>query len=87
MRVDEVMGYIEYRVLDGNYTNRNPVGYYRGYLTSKLVRLHKCDKRGCRRLCKYDHPYWKEEENKRKRKKEIKRLKKRGELLNVINGT
>lgn len=81
MRAGEVMGYIEYRVIDGNYTNRNPVGYcsyYKGYLTSKLVKLHKCDKRGCGRLCKYDHPYWKEEEIKRKRKKEMKKLKKGG---------
>lgn len=74
------MGYIEYRVIDDNYTNRNPVGYckyYRGHLTSKLVKLHKCKERGCRRLCMYDHPYWKEEEKKLERKKAIKKQKKK----------
>jgi len=86
MRAGEVMKYIESRLIDGNYTNRTPVGYcryYKGYLTSKLVKLHKCDKRDCKRLCKYDHPYWKEEENKRKRKKEIKRLKKQGQITKM----
>lgn len=86
MRAGEVMGYIEYKVIDGNYTNRNPVGYcsyYKGYLTSKLVKLHKCDKRGCKRLCKYDHPYWREEEIKRKRKREMKKLKKNGRITKM----
>ena len=78
------MGEIEYRVIDGNSTNRRPVGYcryYKGCLTSKLVRLHRCDKRACRRLCKYDHPYWKEEEKKFKRKKAIKKQKKKAVSL------
>lgn len=80
------MGKIEYRVIDGNYTNRRPVGYcryYKGYLTSKLVKLHRCDKRVCKRLCKYEHSYWEEEENKRKRKREMKRLKKNRQINKI----
>lgn len=40
----------EYKTIDGNWT-KNPTAYcnyYKGCLTRKLVKVHRCAKRGCK---------------------------------------
>lgn len=66
------------RYMDGVRRNKPPIGYchcylHKGYLTSKLLRKHKCLTKNCHYLEKYEqHRYWKERERKRKEKKERK---------------
>jgi len=62
------------RLIDGNITERLPVGYchyHNGCLTIKQLILHKCLKRGCKRLQKYPNEFW-DIRAKRKHKETIK---------------
>ena len=47
---------IEWLTIDGNWT-KHPVAYckwYKGVLTEKLMKVHKCKKKQCKRLEYYD---------------------------------
>ena len=51
---------------------KNPPAYCRkhcGYITVTEMKRHECLKKQCRHLCKYEHPYWQQRENLKKKKK------------------
>lgn len=72
-----------YKAIDGNMS-KLPVGYchyykHRGYMSKKLLELHGCNSRKCKRLEKLECKYWedrkKRKENAKKARKEFKERK------------
>lgn len=50
-----------YKTIDKNITNNKPVAYcrhYKGYMTVKQLRLHRCVRRDCKSLNRLNHEYW-----------------------------
>ena len=63
------MIHIEFKTIDGNYTNKNPVGYCKykkAYLTLAQMKTHRCTSRQCKRLIKRNHEYWNRKSDKKK---------------------
>ena len=59
-----------YQTIDKNFTKSKPVAYcrhYKGYMTVKQLRLHKCVRRGCRQLKRLEHGYWTQRAERKKK--------------------
>lgn len=64
-----------YRTIYGGHTENVCAwcGFHKGCLTVKHLKKHKCLKKNCNALVRYDdHPYWEERKIKKINKKEKK---------------
>ena len=61
----ELFNLKEYKTMDGNLSNKNPVGYctcymHEGYITKNMAKTHNCSGKCCKYLIKNDWSrYWK----------------------------
>ena len=81
-----------YKCIDGRKRKRGIIGYchnltHLGYVTSKIIEEHKCIEKDCPFLSKYEETsYWRNLENKRRKRKEYKQNKQQEKIyLQEIN--